>query len=494
MLNNKNLNRHILFCYILVLIALVGSASASEQINKTVPIIFSVIVPDSEIDQDTVFLAGSFNDWKPGSLPMDRIADNTWQLTVQLTTDNLYEYKYTRGSWRTVEQSTGGVDISNRILQLNESAPAINDVVAAWRGPEPPPKPRNVPPILSFPGNAPQTSIAITWMSKGKGDCWLQYGINTYNEYRVRVRQHFDLISAGDSLIHVIILEKLRPGTTYSYQVKTENFYTSPVRSFRTADYDSEFQFVVGGDNQLALVAPVLEVLIDCDPDFMLHVGDLVVDGNEPGHWYTFMENFHQLTGTVPIIPVYGNHDEDSPILARLFQHPSNDSEVPGEYGHWFSFDYNNIHVIGLDSQRDISPGNRQYHWLENDLQNIDPKIDFRIVYLHKPLHASLGYHPPEIEIRNQIEHLFVKHEIDLVFNGHNHFYERSKVGTINYINTGGLGEWLKDYETGTNSNSVYLEKENHFCLVTVDNNMLTMKMVRQDGSVGDSLIIESAR
>jgi len=74
-----------------------------------------------------------------------------------------------------------------------------------------------------------------------------------------------------------------------------------------------------------------------------------------------------------------------------------------------------------------------------------------------------------------------------LCFLGNNHHYERSLANGITYITTGGLSEWLKDFDLGSNPWSIYAEKINHYCRVSVNGPELKVEMVRQDGTIGDT-------
>jgi len=419
-------------------------------------------------------------------LTMNKVADNDWQLIMELAADTTFEYKYTRGNWETVEKDSNGAEIDNREIIIDSTAIIINDKVASWRDIEIPTEPENIDPILSYYNNSPQTAIAITWASASQGENIIYYGINDISENQMIVDQYEDLVEAGDSLIHIARLSNLLPNTTYQYKVETADIYSSDTLSFTTAGVEDEFMFVVGGDNQMALVPPVLDSIIAQNPMFMLHVGDLVVNGKNLREWYSFMSRFNRFVGNYVMMPVYGNHEEDSPTMAKLFRHPLNGSANPDNKGHWFSFDYNNLHIIGLDVQREYETGSEQYEWLLNDLQSIGEYTEHIIAYFHQPAYNSTGYHGPNLHVRQAFEPLFIQYGVDIVFSGHNHHYERSMANGIVYITTGGLSSLLKDFNENSNPWSVYAEKVNHFCKVYVDGPDIKIEMVRQDGTIGD--------
>lgn len=59
------------------------------------PIKFSCFAPDAR----SVFVAGTFNDWNPGTLPLDRKKDGHWRTTVPLPPGH-QEFKFiVDGEW-----------------------------------------------------------------------------------------------------------------------------------------------------------------------------------------------------------------------------------------------------------------------------------------------------------------------------------------------------------------------------------------------------------
>ncbi|ENH74289.1 Acid phosphatase [Fusarium oxysporum f. sp. cubense race 1] len=134
----------------------------------------------------------------------------------------------------------------------------------------------------------------------------------------------------------------------------------------------------------------------------------------------------------------------------------------------WHSFDYGLVHFVSIDTetdyphspdktfQEDIKKGKahplrnethitdagpfgyidgsikekkayQQYHWLKEDLRNVDRcKTPWVIVMGHRPMYSSHGgnYH---LHLREAFEMLFLKHKVDLYIAGHVHWYERLK-------------------------------------------------------------------
>ena len=79
----------------------------------------------------------------------------------------------------------------------------------------------------------------------------------------------------------------------------------------------------------------------------------------------------------------------------------------------------------------------------------------------------------------------FVQYGVDLVFNGHDHDYERSVAKGVIYIVAGGGGAPLYT-QVNSNPASVYFTSTYHSVLVTVTESLLSVTGVRSDGVAFD--------
>ncbi|MEH0157223.1 helix-turn-helix domain-containing protein [Limibacter armeniacum] len=81
-----------------------------------------------------VFISGSFNDWNPAdSLYQMRLDENgTYSVTLPADADTFY-YKFTRGSWETVEGQVFGISRANRYYAKSSKMPeTIAIQIASW--------------------------------------------------------------------------------------------------------------------------------------------------------------------------------------------------------------------------------------------------------------------------------------------------------------------------------------------------------------------------
>jgi len=124
-----------------ILLCLAGALSTSHSVNAQVCTVrLTVELPGLGIQKDsTVFLAGTFNNWNPSdsSCCMKRIDNNHYTLLVPCFLNKQYSYKYTLGSWNSVEKTIEGKDIKNRTFTATKKL-KVKDLIAQWNIPTPP--------------------------------------------------------------------------------------------------------------------------------------------------------------------------------------------------------------------------------------------------------------------------------------------------------------------------------------------------------------------
>jgi hypothetical protein len=79
--------------------------------------------------------------------------------------------------------------------------------------------------------------------------------------------------------------------------------------------------------------------------------GDLVTTGSNYGSWAsTFFEPAENLLSYVPLYPVPGNHEANTPTFFKYFNLPLNGSVTNDYPEHWWYKDHSNVRLIGLES------------------------------------------------------------------------------------------------------------------------------------------------
>jgi hypothetical protein len=143
--------------YAYVVRAVVGgrvSVPSDEVTQHTTPqpvrVTWRVRVPAGTPAGDTVHLAGSLPElgpWDPGKVAMTRVGPDIWETTLTVLEGTYVQYKYTRGSWETVEswgEITGSTNRSVKITygttgvqvvddtSLDPGTPDAHEAVRAW--------------------------------------------------------------------------------------------------------------------------------------------------------------------------------------------------------------------------------------------------------------------------------------------------------------------------------------------------------------------------
>jgi hypothetical protein len=95
------------------------------------------------------------------------------------------------------------------------------------------------------------------------------------------------------------------------------------------------------------------------------------------------------------------------------------------------------------------------------------------------------------LELRKVLEPLFVKHGVDVVFAGHEHFYERMKPQNgIHYFISGGAGKLRRGNIRNTDLTAKGFDQDRHFMLVEIDGDHLWFQAISRTGKVVDSGMI----
>jgi 3',5'-cyclic AMP phosphodiesterase CpdA len=291
---------------------------------------------------------------------------------------------------------------------------------------------------------------------------------------------------------HACALTGLDPGSTYHYRVRGVD-ETSSRGSLRTAPVgdDSSFSFAVvgdsgsGGKGQLA----VADLLGRLEPDLILHTGDVVYPAGEERYYdRRFFAPYRCIIRSVPVFPVLGNHDVRKGTGTAFLEnfHPPLDS--PRSTKRYFSFDWGGVHFVALDSELYYgdkgSDPEEQKNFLERDLAVTRKR--WRVAFLHRSPYGS-SRHGGDQKVKEELEPLFVKYGVNLVFGGHDHVYERTvPIRGVTYVVSGGGGRRL--YRAGKSRWTALSKSAHHAVLVRVDGEHLSLEAVEAGGTVVDRM------
>jgi 3',5'-cyclic AMP phosphodiesterase CpdA len=281
---------------------------------------------------------------------------------------------------------------------------------------------------------------------------------------------------------HSVEIKGLQANQKYFYSVISDGI-ASPLYTFWTAFEPNEtIRFVVYGDTRggwdnwqnTLLVSQAIEKE---NPPVVLHTGDLVDNGKNADDWINFFSASPFIYNST-LYPVLGNHENYGHSYFTFFSLPFNER--------WYSFHNGPVHFIALDSNLRSRYRFTQFFWLLYELNQ--DKYPFTIVLFHHPPYSSGSEHGNSNWVQRFWVPVFEHFQVDIVFNGHDHDYERSIVQGITYVVTGGGGAPL--YDVGQSPWTVYSEKTYHYCLLTVNSSTLIFEAKKPDGSVFDSFIL----
>ena len=218
----------------------------------------------------------------------------------------------------------------------------------------------------------------------------------------------------------------------FSEKFRSEGeLYNANPKKFAGSTNFTDFNFALAGDwGCTKNTAKTVDLIQNHDPELVLNLGDTSY-GKDINCWVDIVKPISDIMKAV-----MGNHDVMSPYL--LEQH----MKQFGLDKPYYSFNYNNIHFMMMDSESSYLPGTEpdfsdlentdQYRFVENDLSyaSKNPAIKWIIVTSHRQLYSSLcGEHDscePIKKYRDAYHPIFEKYGVDLLFSGHAHNYQRT--------------------------------------------------------------------
>jgi hypothetical protein len=169
-----------------------------------------------------------------------------------------------------------------------------------------------------------------------------------------------------------------------------------------------------------------------------------------------------------------GNHDDPN---QRFYKHFG----MGGK--RYYTYAKNDTRFFVLDSNY---MDKDQQRWLEEELSKSNSK--WKIAYFHHPIYSS-GRHGSELDLRAIIEPMFIKYNLNVVFAGHEHFYERIKPQKgIHHFTAGGSAKLRSgDIMASTGFTAKGFDTEQSFMLVEIDGDILRFQTISRRGKRVDS-------
>jgi predicted MPP superfamily phosphohydrolase len=250
---------------------------------------------------------------------------------------------------------------------------------------------------------------------------------------------------------------------------------------------EGSFKFAVLGDfgtgstEQYQLADQMVKLHARFKYDFVVLVGDNLYGSDRPQDFKAKFETPYKplLDAGVKFYASLGNHDAREQRYYKLFN-------MDGKL--YYSFNPSpDIRFFALES---TYPVPEQIKWVEDELKA--SSSNWKIVFFHHPLYSSGDRHGSDVKLREALEPLFVKYNVSVVLNGHDHFYERVKPQKgIAYFVVGSGGQLRKgniDRNSGITAKG--FDTDQAFMAAEISGDEMTFNAISRAGAIVDSGVL----
>jgi len=212
---------------------------------------------------------------------------------------------------------------------------------------------------------------------------------------------------------------------------------------------------------------------------FVVMMGDNIYGSDRPQDFVKKFESPYKalLDKGVKFYASLGNHDSREQRFYKLYN-------MEGKLYYTFKAPKEDVRFFALES---TYMDQDQLKWLEDELAKSSEK--WKIAFFHHPLYSSAGTHGSQLKLRAVLEPLFIKYNVSLVLNGHDHTYERIKPqnGILFFVEGSG-GQLRKgDLRKGSPLTAAGNDRDCTFMLMEIDGDTLTYNTITASGSLIDS-------
>jgi hypothetical protein len=253
-------------------------------------------------------------------------------------------------------------------------------------------------------------------------------------------------------------------------------------------NHDDSLKFAVLGDwgdgsRAQYQTAAMMKLVHDRFPyEFVITVGDNIYGSERPQDFRRKFEEPYKplLDAGVKFYASLGNHDGREQRNYKLFN-------MGGELYYTMKPDRENVRFFALESSYLDAD---QLAWIEKELAG--SREAWKITYFHHPPYSSGGRHGSNARIREALEPLFVKHNVSVVFTGHDHFYERIKPQQgIVYFVTGSGGKLRRgNLRGGSALTDKGFDTDQAFLVAEITGDELHFNVVSRTGRIVDAGVI----
>jgi hypothetical protein len=311
------------------------------------------------------------------------------------------------------------------------------------------PVPLNEPATLSdliLTVGADETSRAVTWYSNLDTAQTAQFAPTSavvdgvFPATAVSVAATGAVTTSGE-YNRKAVMGGLAENTAYSYRVGNATNGWSATKTFRTQDFDGDYNFLFFGDPQIGASGNVandqagwtdtlrLAEKTYPDAEMLFSAGDQVEAAGSEAQYAAYLAP-EQIT-SIPTAPIIGNHDVGSKAYEQHYSVPNNDpasgaatsgSSSGGDY--WYI--YKDVLFVVLNSNNGDTASHNAFMTRVVAEQGANAK--WKVLAFHHSIY-SVASHTNDAQIialRNALPTMISNLDFDLVLQGHDHSYTRS--------------------------------------------------------------------
>jgi 3',5'-cyclic AMP phosphodiesterase CpdA len=239
-----------------------------------------------------------------------------------------------------------------------------------------------------------------------------------------------------------------------------------------------------GTDQQQELANVMLRYRQVFPFEFVLMMGDNMYGSEKAVDYKTKFENVYKplLDQKIKFYAALGNHDESNQRFYEFFN-------MEGQ--EFYRFKKGNASFYALNSNY---MDKKQVDWLNEKLAA--DTAPWKIAFFHHPPYSSGAAHGSDTKLREIIEPIFLKYRVNVVFAGHEHFYERIKPQKgIYYFISGSGGKLRKgDVKTGSPLTEKAFDRDMSFMLIEINGDQMYFQVVSRTNETVDTGVVVHQR
>lgn len=253
---------------------------------------------------------------------------------------------------------------------------------------------------------------------------------------------------------------------------------------------DNSVRFVVigdtgtGTDKQHELAEVMMRYRQAFPFEFVLMMGDNMYGSEKTVDYKTKFEDVYRplLDQKVKFYASLGNHDDSNQRFYEFFN-------MDGQ--EYYKFTKGNVSFYSLNSNY---MDKKQIDWLNDKLAS--DRSEWKVAYFHHPPYSSGSAHGSDTKLREVVEPIFLQNGVNVVFAGHEHFYERIKPQKGIYYFISGSGGKLRqgDVKKGSPLTDKAYDRDLSFMLLEVAGDQMHFQVISRTGETVDSGVLARAK